>query len=127
MKPGPAYIQFYPTLRCNRACDFCFNRSMTFAEDMALSQFMKMLEVLGRTSVRTLDIIGGEPTLHPDIVTFIGEARARGFSVNISTNGYNLAALGEIMKLGDEVTVGISINDRGTLKLASGFLQKHRP
>ena len=126
-RTAPDYIQFYPTLRCNRSCDFCFNRSMPFMEDMALSDFMKMLEVLGRTSVKTLDIIGGEPTMHPDIVTFIGKARDRRLSVNISSNGSNLAVLGEIMKLGDEVTVGISINDRETLEQVRGFIQTHKP
>ena len=127
MRTGPDYIQFYPTLRCNRSCDFCFNRSMPFVEDMALSDFMKMLEVLGRTSVKTLDIIGGEPTMHPDIVAFVGRGADRGFSVNISSNGSNLAVLGEIMKLGEAVTVGISVNDRETLEQVRGFIQKHKP
>ncbi|HSB32890.1 MAG TPA: radical SAM protein [Nitrospirota bacterium] len=127
MKAGPAYIQFYPTLRCNKACDFCFNRSMPFAEDMALSDFLKMLEVLERTPVETIDIIGGEPTLHPDIVSFIARARDRGFSVNISTNGTNPAVLGEIMKIGKAVTVGISINDRETLTQVRGFIHRHKP
>ena len=76
MRTGPDYIQFYPTLRCNRSCDFCFNRSMPLAEDMALSDFMKMLDVLGRTSVKTLDIIGGEPTMHADIVAFVSRGDA---------------------------------------------------
>jgi radical SAM protein with 4Fe4S-binding SPASM domain len=126
MKPGPAYIQFYPTLRCNKACDFCFNRSMPCVEDMALSDFVKMLEVLGRTPVKTLDIIGGEPTLHPDIATFIARARDRGFAVNISTNGSNLPVLGEIMKIGGAVTAGVSINDRETLTQVRGFIQRHK-
>ncbi len=127
MRTGPDYIQFYPTLRCDRSCDFCFNRSMPFMEDMALPDFMKMLEVLRRTSVKTLDIIGGEPTMHPDILLFVREAAAKGLSVNISTNGSNLAALAEIMEIGRAVTVGISVNDRETLKQVRNFIQKHRP
>ena len=127
MRSAPDYIQFYPTLRCNRSCDFCFNRSMPFMEDMSLADFTRMLEVLGRTSVKTLDIIGGEPTMHPDIVTFIEKARDHRLSVNISTNGSNLAVLGEIMKLGEAVTAGISINDRETLEQVRGFIQKHKP
>jgi radical SAM protein with 4Fe4S-binding SPASM domain len=127
MRSGPDYIQFYPTLRCNRSCDFCFNRSMPFTEDMAFSDFLKMLEVLGRTPARTLDFIGGEPTLHPDIVAFIAGARDRGFSVNLSTNGSNLPVLGEIVKIGGAVTVGISINDRETLNQVRGFIRRHKP
>jgi len=127
MRTGPDYIQFYPTLRCNRACDFCFNQSMPFMEDMALSDFMKMLEFLERSSVKILDVIGGEPTMHPDIITFIGKARDRRLSVNISSNGSNLAVLGEIMKTGEAVTAGISINDRETLEQVRYFIQTYKP
>src|SRR4249920_391990 len=106
MRKGPDYIQFYPTLRCNKACDFCFNRSMPQAEDMELSAFMKMLDVLTRIPVKTLDIIGGEPTMHADIIGFVREATQRGLFVNISSNGSNLNVLDEIMHRGDTVSVG---------------------
>jgi radical SAM protein with 4Fe4S-binding SPASM domain len=127
MRTGPDYIQFYPTLRCNKACDFCFNRSMPQAEDMALSAFMKMLDVLTRIPVKTLDIIGGEPTMHADIIGFVREATQRGLFVNISSNGSNLNVLDEIMHRGDTVSVGISVNDRETLEEVRGFIQKHKP
>jgi radical SAM protein with 4Fe4S-binding SPASM domain len=127
MRTGPDYIQFYPTLRCNRSCGFCFNRSMPFMEDMALSDFMKMLEVLGRISVKTLDILGGEPTMHADIIAFVREATKRGLFVNISSNGSRPGVLADIMKFGDAVTVGISVNDRETLEQVRVFIQTHKP
>ena len=69
MRTGPDYIQLYPTLRCNRACEFCFNRSLPSVEDMSPAAFRETLDVLARISVGTLDIFGGEPTMHPDIVS----------------------------------------------------------
>ncbi len=86
-----------------------------------------MLDVLQRASVRTLDIMGGEPTMHPDITAFVREAALRGFSINISSNGSNLPMLREIMKLGKIVTVGISVNDRATLDVVRAFIEEQHP
>lgn len=123
MRQGPDYIQFYPTLRCNRSCDFCFNRSLPVAGDMSSVDFRSMLGVLKRVSVRTIDILGGEPTLHPDIVAFVRDALDSGFLVNISSNGSNLDVLEEIAGMGPRVTIGISINDRETLTQTGAFIQ----
>jgi radical SAM protein with 4Fe4S-binding SPASM domain len=127
MKAGPDYIQFYPTLRCNRSCAFCFNRSMPAVPDMRLGDYAAMLRVLKNAGVRTVDMIGGEPTMHPDIVLFIKEALQRGFSVNISSNGSNLDSLKVISGLGQGVTVGISVNDRESLDQVRGYIQQYGP
>jgi len=127
MKKGPDYIQLYPTLRCNMSCEFCFNRSMTAVQDMSPLSFNAMIAALKGASVKTIDIIGGEPTLHHNIIGFIHVAVQSGFSVNVSSNGTNLAALEKIMAIGKQVTVGISINDRETLKQASEFIQRRKP
>jgi radical SAM protein with 4Fe4S-binding SPASM domain len=127
MRTGPDYIQFYPTLRCNLSCDFCFNRSLSRMQDMTLDDFIVMLDVLKRTLVKTIDIIGGEPTLHPDMVSFIEQAVSQGLSVNLSSNGTNLPMLETISQLRGNINVGISINDRETLERVRGFVQEHKP
>jgi radical SAM protein with 4Fe4S-binding SPASM domain len=95
--------------------------------DMGPADFRAMLCVLEKAGVRTLDIMGGEPTLHPDIVSCVAEATERGFKVNISSNGSNLSVLEEITGMGTQVTVGISVNDRETLKQISDFVRIHAP
>jgi radical SAM protein with 4Fe4S-binding SPASM domain len=127
MRTGPDYIQFYPTLRCNRSCDFCFNRRLPDCGDMGPVDFKTMLDVLEKAGVRTLDIMGGEPTMHADIVSFIADALGCGFKVNISSNGSDLSVLEKIIDAGTQVTVGISINDRKTLRQVSGFIRTHAP
>ncbi len=124
---GPDYIQFYPTLRCNRTCDFCFNRSMPSLPDMSFNDFRAMLAVFGRVRVRTIDIMGGEPTLHPDILTFVREAGAQGYNINLSSNGSNLQILSKIMSLGSSITVGISVNDRDAFEHIRGFVREQKP
>jgi radical SAM protein with 4Fe4S-binding SPASM domain len=127
MRTDPDYIQFYPTLRCNQSCDFCFNRSMPFVPDMSLRDYEVMLNVLTKLSVKTLDIIGGEPTLHPDIVQLVRKAEQSGLSVNISSNGTNVEMLTELLKAVNRVNVGISINDRETFSGLKGFIQQYKP
>ncbi|MCK9418796.1 MAG: radical SAM protein [Nitrospirae bacterium] len=126
MRTAPDYIQFYPTLRCNQSCEFCFNRSLSFLPDMALDDFIVMLDRITGLSIRTLDIMGGEPTLHPHIVGFVQEAVQRGLNVNISSNGSNTTALEDLLDAGNNVSIGISINDRASLVRLAGFIQKNK-
>ena len=127
MRTGPDYIQFYPTLRCNQSCAFCFNRDMPRVPDMPIEQFRSMLRTVAHAGVTTIDIMGGEPTLHQDIALCIGEARERGFSVNISSNGSNTRLLGEIITAFPEVSVGVSINDKRALELLREFILQYNP
>lgn len=127
MKTAPDYIQFYPTLRCNRSCGFCFNKDLPFVKDMSLTDFRKMIGTLKDVGVNTLDIIGGEPTLHPDIVTMVSDAERCGMRVNLSSNGDDPQTLERILENSRRTTVGISINDYDTLDRLRTFITRHRP
>ena len=126
-RSGPDYIQLYPTLRCDRSCGFCFNRSMPLAPDMSFDDFRRMLAILKQIRVKTIDIMGGEPTLHDDITSIVQHTIEQGFRVNMSSNGTNTDALAELCGMGRNVTVGISINDRVTLRRLSDFIRLHGP
>ena len=127
MTSGPDYIQFYPTLRCNRSCGFCFNRTMPPVPDMALADFKHLLAILKPLQVKTIDIMGGEPTLHDDITSLVRHTVQQGYRVNVSSNGTDTDVLGELCGMGRNVTAGISINDRETLERLSAFIERHRP
>ncbi len=124
-RPGPDYIQFFPTLRCDRSCGFCFNRSLPALPDMSLYDFSIMLGQLSLHGVAAIDIIGGEPTLHRSITTMVKEAMERGFRVNVSSNGRDPDVLAKLCSMGPNVTTGISINDRETLGRLSAFIDRH--
>ncbi len=100
---------------------------MTNVQDMSPESFRTMLAVLKRISVKTIDIVGGEPTLYCGIVELIREAVQSGFSVNVSSNGSNLPELEKIVALGEQVTVGISINDSDTLEQVREFIRIQKP
>jgi radical SAM protein with 4Fe4S-binding SPASM domain len=125
MRIGPDYIQFYPTLQCNQSCEFCFNRSMPLVPDMSLQDCRAMFDRLNMVGVRTIDIIGGEPTLHPHLIEIVHSASQHGLNVNISSNGTNTAVLDNLLGTGHNVTIGISINDREALERLAGFVQKN--
>jgi len=98
---------------------------MPFLPDMSFDDFKVMLEKLVALRVRTLDIIGGEPTLYSHIIDIVHSAVQRGLKVNISSNGTNSGALKDLLNLGNNVTVGISINDRESLDRLAGFIQNN--
>ncbi len=127
MRSGPDYIQLYPTLRCNQSCAFCFNRSLPAVSDMSLASFRVMFDKLKAVSIKTIDVIGGEPTLHPDLAGMISAAIGSGVHVNLSSNGTNISVLEKILKTGDRVSIGLSVNDHGTLKQLSKFIRRYRP
>lgn len=124
---APDYIQFSPTLRCNRHCDFCFNKALPGKEDMTLASFRRMIDRITGAGVQVLDIIGGEPTLHEELLPMIEHACGRGMRVNISSNGRDRDQLAEIMRRFTRATVGVSVNDHETLRDLCQFIRKHRP
>jgi radical SAM protein with 4Fe4S-binding SPASM domain len=93
--------------------------------DMSSDDFRVMLDKLIALRVRTLDIIGGEPTLHPRIIDFVRKAAQCGLNVNISSNGTNTGVLEDLLDACNKVTIGVSINDREALDRLAGFIQKN--
>jgi MoaA/NifB/PqqE/SkfB family radical SAM enzyme len=75
------------TYVCNNNCVFCATGPRTGIASHAMGQRGELLR-LRRAGVRALAIDGGEPTLHPELLAIIREARAVGFErVGVTTNG----------------------------------------
>lgn len=111
--PAPAYVQFFPTLRCNLACGFCFNRELAPLPDVEPADFATMLDRLQAAGIGTLDLLGGEPTLHPRLDELVGAIAARGMHTTLSTNGRGDLSLLERLedRFGrDTLRVGVSVN-----------------
>ena len=67
--------------------------------------------------------MGGEPTLHKDIIPMLEYAGKKSFNLNLSSNGTDIAALSEIMERFAKVNVGISINNRLSFKKKRSLLK----
>lgn len=82
------------TAGCNFRCGYCHNPEFVLPELLAK---MKDNFIPTEAVFRFLDerkgllegvvVTGGEPTMHHDLVSFLGEIKKRGFSVKLDTNG----------------------------------------
>ncbi|MFC2009107.1 radical SAM protein [Chloroflexota bacterium] len=81
------------TTRCNLACPTCFADAGE-GYDLTLSQVETILDRFVETegSPEVVQISGGEPTIHPQVVDIVAAAWARNIShVMLNTNGIRLA------------------------------------
>ncbi len=73
------------TARCNMNCPICLASADQYPEqDMTLEQFEEFLRGRSRTK---LDLMGAEPTLHPDLEQMIRHASEHGHITALHTNG----------------------------------------
>lgn len=85
------------TSACNLDCPICYvHNKNDDAYHMSKDEYAKVLEHLVRDHGGTLDLInltGGDPTLHPELLELLGMSRDAGVHrVAICTNGLKLAA-----------------------------------
>lgn len=79
------------TYSCNNHCTFCAVGTRTQLHG-SLERQREFLTQYRAQGVRLLDLDGGEPTLHPELVPLIQHARALGYErINVTTNGRLLA------------------------------------
>jgi hypothetical protein len=89
------------TKRCNLNCEMCFAKSGE-GNDLNISQVEKMMDFYmeaenGKAEI--LQISGGEPTLHKNIIGIIKMAKDKGFKyVMLNTNGIRIAEDEEFVK-----------------------------
>ncbi len=109
----PAFIQFYPTLRCNQKCGFCFNGNISAPgsyADMNKHEAFLLVDMAVKYGISEIDILGGEPLLVPWINDFISHATDLKLAVNISTNGSLLDSVISLAETGaDSLNIGFSI------------------
>lgn len=99
------------TQGCNFRCHFCYNPMLVWPvagadvknkkekglQDFDLDDlFLFLKERFGR--LEGVVITGGEPTLQPDLVSFIKKIKEIGYLVKLDTNGTNPIMLDELIK-----------------------------
>jgi radical S-adenosyl methionine domain-containing protein 2 len=97
------------TSKCNYDCKFCFARSIR-PEIRDLNRQERILKILAEVGIEKLNIVGGEPQLHPDIMEILRLSSDYGFTTTMQTNGslLNEKNTAEISKYLD--WIGISID-----------------
>jgi uncharacterized radical SAM superfamily Fe-S cluster-containing enzyme len=88
------------TENCNLRCPTCFSDS-SVGRSLSLDQVRFMLDkfVEYEENPEVIQFSGGEPTIHPEILEMLAEARKRSFKyVMINTNGIRIARDEEFVK-----------------------------
>lgn len=84
---GPEKVIMNLTYACNNRCTFCAVGTRTQLHGHTGSQREHLREYRAR-GVTMVDFDGGEPTLHPDLITTVRYARSIGYErINVTTNG----------------------------------------
>jgi len=78
------------TQGCNFRCPYCHNPELTdptqYGETISIKEIMAFL-ALRRGKLDAVTISGGEPTLQPDLLSFISQIRECGYLIKVDTNG----------------------------------------
>ena len=75
------------TTSCNRRCRYCFADPLPSRNSLLREHFGRVLDLLERSGIRQVRLLGGEPTLHPDFAALVKEAVDRDFSLLVFSNG----------------------------------------
>jgi MoaA/NifB/PqqE/SkfB family radical SAM enzyme len=92
LRYGPFLAQMVVTRRCNLSCSYCFEFDKTSAP-VPYELLEQRLQKLKELRAWVVCLIGGEPTLHPDLIKVVRRLRELRFPRRqIITNGYRLTA-----------------------------------
>ncbi|MFA5354247.1 MAG: radical SAM/SPASM domain-containing protein [Thermodesulfovibrionales bacterium] len=127
--PVPAYIQLFPTLRCNSSCGFCFNRGLSPTAQMELREFQRITDTISSLDISNLDILGGEPTIWPDLIPALDHAVSARLRVSMSTNGSRVPVLKELSSRfsREALSIGISINSAEISPDLHAYIMEQHP
>lgn len=89
-KPGERNVFFHLLTACNLACRHCYiNQGQHGSNTLPLKTVLVWLKLFARPERQTnLILLGGEPTLHPDLPAIIRAAKSLRYAVTVDTNGY---------------------------------------
>jgi len=83
------HLTIEPTTECNLRCRLCYRTERAGAK--TLDQVKAETDLgLRLRRLESISLVGGEPTLHPELPAIVAHAKARGLLVNLVTNGERL-------------------------------------
>ncbi|MGK7921013.1 MAG: radical SAM protein [Trichodesmium sp.] len=101
---GPGFCQFAINNVCNANCGFCNFARDTFPKEQTkfveLDEGIDSINILFREGIRYLVFTGGEPTLNPNLISFVDHAAGLGIKPMVVTNG-GLLTQNKIHELAD--------------------------
>jgi MoaA/NifB/PqqE/SkfB family radical SAM enzyme len=83
-----SFVWFEITRKCNLQCVHCYNDSGPRVSHGSLNtaRWCQLLDEAAAFGVKSVQFIGGEPTLHPDFVRLLQHARGLDLSIEVYSN-----------------------------------------
>jgi MoaA/NifB/PqqE/SkfB family radical SAM enzyme len=82
------------TRKCQLACTHCYNASGADGSHGSMSRedWFRLLDEAAGCGVRRVQLIGGEPTMHPDALALVDRALSLGLAVEVYSNLVHVSA-----------------------------------
>lgn len=84
------WLEVYLTSECNGRCAWCIEKGGYKPEESV--HWLDLVNAISRTGRKYISLLGGEPTLYPDLELLINTLNFRGLKVYLTTNGSLLTA-----------------------------------
>jgi len=133
---GPFLAQLVVTRRCNLSCRYCSEYDHV-SEPVPLELLRERLRRLAALRTWAVALMGGEPTLHPDLIAIFAEMRRLGFRRRMMTTNALRLTRAAIEAMNAEGVTGINVSIDGvkrnettvkvldTLRVQLALLEKH--
>ncbi len=80
------------TSSCNNKCVWCYAKNQSKSrKDLDTLELNKILSALDKIGCKKINLVGGEPTLHPRIIDILSKCHSQFFKVCIISNGRNFS------------------------------------
>jgi sulfatase maturation enzyme AslB (radical SAM superfamily) len=84
-------LQIFITNKCNLRCKGCFARKLLVDNaDISMREYQKAVEDAVSKGAEQINLLGGEPLLHPNVLDMVSFNINQGLKTTIYTNGYFL-------------------------------------
>ena len=97
---------------CNLRCPWCYARDTHYSQEntMDFETAKKIIDILVEANVRKVILIGGEPTLYPDIFKVLDYCYEKNLNTTIATNGVVFANKDILQQYKDHHVTKISMS-----------------
>lgn len=105
---------------CNLSCKYCFAKEILSNNDfISLDNIDYIVDFLKHSKKKVISLMGGEPTLHPQIIPIIERFREEGFTISLKSNGlWNTKIKKYLSELADnELFILLNLNPPSTYSL----------
>jgi len=113
-------LQLFITNRCNKRCKGCFVSHKLGKGDMTFEEYIGYVKNPEYSNeIQKLILLGGEPTIHPDLTRMLDFNREMKLRTTIYTNGFDLKKLDEIDMSNVSLRIGVYGNNSSEKPLSS--------